>query len=128
RQHGVSNTFGRRDFRRTLLLILVQDGCHKDLRGITRTGSQVPLLEELSERDLSLFAVCRASAALAAAPSLGPDDIVAAALGEPAKSRALVSSWHGRTFFASRNRANAPTGMKMRRPIGTCSSCRICTR
>ena len=55
-------------------------------------------VDELGKRDLSLFAVCRASAALATAASLGPDDIEAPALVEPAESRPLVSPSHGSTL------------------------------
>ena len=57
---------------------------HEHFSGITRAGVAASLLQEIGERDLSLFAVCRASRALAAAASLGPCDVIAAALFEEA--------------------------------------------
>ena len=85
-------------------------------------------LEPFGEDDFSLFAVCRASAALAAAAVLGPGDVEAVALVEPTETGTLISSWHGVTFFASMKRPNAPVGTCTREPIQTCSSWRVLMR
>jgi len=126
-QHNVQP--GRRyDFWPSVLLVILQHIGHKDLSGITWAGAASSALEPLREKDFSLFAVRRASRALAAAAAFGPDDIEASALFEPPQSRSLVASGHGLTFFASRKFVNAPTGIKTRQPIMTCSICRVWIR
>lgn len=57
---------------------------YEDLRGITRPGMTLAGVNELGEGLLSLFAICHARAALAAATALCPENVVASTLVEKA--------------------------------------------
>jgi hypothetical protein len=63
----------------SLARVLVQHVGYEDRSGITSPRSASSLLQPFCEDDLSLFAVCRASRALAAAAALCPGDVVGAA-------------------------------------------------
>jgi hypothetical protein len=80
---------------------------YEDRSGITWANSTSSALHPFREGDFSLFAVCRASRALAAAAVFRPGNVEAPPFGEPTKSRSLIASWHG-TLLAFTKRENAP--------------------
>ena len=71
-----------------LLGVVGENVGHEDLTGITRRRLAASFAEELGERDFSSAAICRARAALPAAPGIGPDDVIGAALFEEAEAGA----------------------------------------
>ncbi|MET4273463.1 hypothetical protein ABIB68_001768 [Bradyrhizobium sp. F1.2.2] len=70
------------------LCVISEDVSYEDLRGITRPGMPLAGVNELGEGLLSLFAICRARAALAAATAFCPDNVVASTLVEKAEPSA----------------------------------------
>src|SRR5262249_57728901 len=66
-QHRKGDALRRDDFWSTMLLVVLQRLGYEDLSGITWAVAAASLLEPLREEHFSLCAVCRASAALAAA-------------------------------------------------------------
>jgi hypothetical protein len=72
-------------FRGALAHVVCENVGHERFGGVTGAGAPGPRREEFCERDFSSFAICRASAALAAAAAFAPYDVVPLPLFEPAE-------------------------------------------
>lgn len=60
---------------------------HEHFSGITRPGAAGSHVEESGKGDFSLFAICRARAALPTAAAFGPGDVITSTLIEEAEPR-----------------------------------------